>query len=242
MNAFWSALSFLTTLPVPNHVLPPDALRRAGIWFPVVGLLLGVLLATAAFGLQLALPTPVMAVLVTVFWVALTGGLHLDGLADCCDGLLPPVARERRLEIMRDPRLGTFGVAGVVLALLLKSTAIATLVPAWPTLLLAPVWARWLLLVAAQQPPARLDGMGARMGLAQRPSRVVGAALLPLAMTAVLGWQQWLLWPAVAGAGLAAFGVLWLARRRLGGVTGDVFGAVVEVSETMFLCVLSTQG
>lgn len=237
MSAFWVALGFLTTLPVPRHDLPPDALRRAGVWFPVVGLLLGALLAAAAVGLRLVLPAPVAAVLVTVLWVALTGGLHLDGLADCCDGLLPPVARERRLEIMRDPRLGTFGVAGVVLALLLRGTAIATLAPAWPALLLAPLWARWLLLVAAQRPSARPGGMGASMGLAQSPGRVAGAALMPLAVTAMLGWQQWLLWLAVAGAALAALGVLWLAQRRLGGVTGDVFGAVVEVSEVVFLCV-----
>ncbi len=234
MSAFWVALGFLTTLPVPRHALPPDALRRAGVWFPVVGLLLGALLAAATVGLGLVLPAPVAAVLVTALWVALTGGLHLDGLADCCDGLLPPVARERRLEIMRDPRLGTFGVAGVVLALLLKSTAIATLPPAWPALLLAPLWARWLLLVAAQRPSARPGGMGASMSLAQHPGRLAGAALLPLVVTAILGG---LLWPAVAGAALAALGVLGLAQRRLGGVTGDVFGAVVEVSEVVFLCV-----
>ena len=75
------------------------------------------------------------------------------------------------------------------------------------------------------------------MSLAQSPARLAGAALLPLAVTAILGAQQWLLWPAVAGAALAALGVLGLAQRRLGGVTGDVFGAVVEVSEVVFLCV-----
>ena len=75
MSAFWVALGFLTTLPVLRHDLPADALRRAGVWFPVVGLLLGALLAAAAVGLRLVLPAPVAAVLVTVIWVALTGGL-----------------------------------------------------------------------------------------------------------------------------------------------------------------------
>ncbi|HAJ37358.1 MAG TPA: adenosylcobinamide-GDP ribazoletransferase [Chloroflexi bacterium] len=241
MDSVWCAIGFLTTLPVPSHTLPPDALRRAGVWFPVVGLLIGALLAGAAWGLGWLFPPAVTAVLVVALWAALTGALHLDGLADCGDGLLPPVRRERRLEIMRDPRVGAFGVTVLVLTLLLKAAALASLTATWPALLLAPIWARWLILAAARQPSARPEGMGASLGPVLDTPRLAFAALLPLVLTGgVSVWHAPVL-AAAGGAVLAALGVLWLAQRRLGGVTGDVFGAVVEVSEAVFVCIACVQ-
>lgn len=241
MDSVWCAIGFLTTLPVPSHTLPPDALRRAGTWFPAVGLLIGALLAGAAWGLGRLFPPAVTAVLVVALWAALTGALHLDGLADCGDGLLPPVRRERRLEIMRDPRVGAFGVTVLVLTLLLKAAALASLTVTWPALLLAPIWARWLILAAARQPSARPEGMGASLGPVLDTQRLALAALLPLVLTGGVGvWHAPVL-AAAGGAVLAALGVLWLAQRRLGGVTGDVFGAVVEVSEAVFVCTACVQ-
>jgi len=237
MNALWIAIGFLTTLPVPSHNLTPDAMRRAAPWFPVVGLGSGALLAGAAGAAGWIFPPAVTAVLVVALWAALTGALHLDGLADCGDGLLPPVSRERRLEIMRDPSVGAFGVTVLVLVLLLKTAALANLTVTWPALLLAPLWARWLILVAARRPSARPGGMGASLGPVLDAQRLALVALLPLALTGGVGMWHW---PVIAAAGaavLAALGVLWLAQRRLGGVTGDVFGAVVEVSEAAFVCV-----
>jgi adenosylcobinamide-GDP ribazoletransferase len=241
MDSFWFAAGFLTTLPVPTHTFATDAPRRAALWFPVVGLLLGAILAGAAWGLGWLFPPAVTAGLVVALWVALTGALHLDGLADCGDGLLPPVRRERRLEIMRDPRVGAFGVTVLVLVLLLKTAALASLATTWPALLLAPIWARWLILVAARRPSARPEGMGATLGPAPDTRRLVLASLLPLALTGGVGVWRWPVLAAAGGATLAALGVLWLAQRRLGGVTGDVFGAVVEVSETVFVCVACVQ-
>ncbi len=241
MDSLWCAIGFLTTLPVPSHALPPDALRRAGVWFPAVGLLIGALLAGVAWGLGRLFPPAVMAVLVVALWAALTGGLHLDGLADCGDGLLPPVRRERRLEIMRDPRVGAFGVTVLVLVLLLKVAALASLAVTWPALLLAPIWARWLILTAARRPPARPEGMGASLGPVLDGRRLALAALLPLALTGGVGVWHWSVIAAAGAAVLAALGVLWLAQRRLGGVTGDVFGAVAEVSEAVFVCVACVQ-
>ena len=237
MNALWIAIGFLTTLPVPSHDLAPDAMRRAAPWFPLVGLGIGALLAGVAWAASWLFPPAVTAVLVVALWAALTGALHLDGLADCGDGLLPPVSRERRLEIMRDPRVGAFGVTALVLVLLLKTAALASLAVTWPALLLAPLWARWLLLVAARRPSARPGGMGASLGPVLDARRLALAALLPIVLTGGVGvWH----WPVIAATGtalLASLGVLWLAQRRLGGVTGDVFGAVVEVSEAVFVCV-----
>ena len=237
MNALWIAIGFLTTLPVPSHDLAPDAMRRAAPWFPLVGLGIGALLAGVAWAASWLFPPAVTAVLVVALWAALTGALHLDGLADCGDGLLPPVSRERRLEIMRDPRVGAFGVTVLVLVLLLKAAALASLAVTWPALLLAPLWARWLLLVAARRPSARPGGMGASLGPVLDARRLALAALLPIVLTGGVGvWHA----PVIAATGtalLASLGVLWLAQRRLGGVTGDVFGAVVEVSEAVFVCV-----
>jgi adenosylcobinamide-GDP ribazoletransferase len=237
MDALWIAMGFLTTLPVPSHDLAPDAMRRAAPWFPLVGLGIGALLAGVAWAASWLFPPAVTAVLVVALWAALTGALHLDGLADCGDGLLPPVSRERRLEIMRDPRVGAFGATVLVLVLLLKAAALASLAVTWPALLLAPLWARWLLLVAARRPSARPGGMGASLGPVLDARRLALAALLPIVLTGGVGvWH----WPVIAATGtalLASLGVLWLAQRRLGGVTGDVFGAVVEVSEAVFVCV-----
>jgi len=236
-----TAVAFLTTLPVPTHDLQSGAMQRAGVWFPWVGLLIGIILAAGSLAAAALLSPAVTAVLVVVLWAVLTGALHLDGLADCGDGLLPPVSRERRLEIMRDPRVGAFGVTALVLVLLLKSAALASLPTAWPALLLAPLWARWLILVAARRPSARPAGMGASLGPILDTRQLVLAALLPIALTSSVGVWHWPVIAATGAAALATLGVLWLAQQRLGGVTGDVFGAVVEVSEAIFLCVASVQ-
>jgi adenosylcobinamide-GDP ribazoletransferase len=229
-----SALSFLTILPVPRHTAGLD--RRTARWFPLVGLLIGALLAGLSLLLAWLFPSTVAAVLVVAAWATITGGLHLDGLADCGDGLLPPVSRERRLEIMRDPRVGAFGVTVLLLVLLLKAAALAALPTMWPALLAAPLWARWLILIAMRRPSARPEGMGAAQQLRLSAAQLALLALLPVAATAVAGMWHWQLWPGTAATIVATMGLLRFAEQRLGGVTGDVFGAVVEVSEAVFLC------
>jgi adenosylcobinamide-GDP ribazoletransferase len=235
MDRFWLALGFLTTLPVPPAEYEPGGLGRAAAWFPVVGLLIGVLLvALHAVAQWLFGPLP-GAVLVVAGWAMLTGGLHLDGLADCCDGLLASVDRQRRLEIMRDPRTGSFAVVGLVLALMAKVAAVYVLPAAVPGLLLAPTLARWWILVAALRPLARPGGLGSSFASALTRTMLVKAALVPallLAASLLVDWRSLL---SAALAGLACLGVLRLAQARIGGVTGDVYGAVVELSEIALL-------
>ena len=238
MSAFWVALGFLTTLPVLRHDLPADALRRAGVWFPVVGLLLGALLAAAAVGLRLVLPAPVAAVLVTVIWVALTGGLHLDGLADCCDGFFAPVDRTRRGEIMRDPRVGTFGALGLLLALLLKLAALLATPTPIAALLVTPMWARWLILPAARGPQAHPGGMGSSFAAGLTPTTLLVALIVPVATTLLVAGLtgRFVTLSLVVDAGhLVGLGVVRLAQHKLGGVTGDVLGLVVEAGEVAML-------
>jgi adenosylcobinamide-GDP ribazoletransferase len=229
------ALSFLTAIPVRiSRTLQPGDLGRAGAWFPLVGLLLGGLLAAARLGLAQVFPDPLAALLVVALWAGLTGFLHLDGLADCCDGLLASTSVERRLEILRDPRLGTFGGTGLVLQLLLKISLVSALSPEhlhW-ALLFAPVLARWLILLVASQPMARPGGMGADFALGLSRPVVIGAALLPLAFLAV-DWPRTLI--AAALAHLVYLAVIRLARARIGGVTGDVIGLAVELGEVAVL-------
>lgn len=233
MNSLLFALGFLTSIPVRTPAPQPGELGRAGAWFPLVGLIIGAILAGAHIALNQVFSPLLSAALLVALWAALTGGLHLDGLADCGDGLLAAVSRERRLEIMRDPRLGTFGGATLILHLLLKTFALASLpVPASIALLLAPSIARWAILIVAVQPSARPGGLG--NAFKQGLSRPVyaSAAIIPIVLMAIGGWRAI---GAVALVHAAVWGIVRLTRSRLGGVTGDVFGLTVEVSELIVL-------
>lgn len=235
MDRFRLALSFLTTLPARQVAYQADGLGKAAAWFPMIGLLIGLLLLGIHTAANWLLGPALAAVLVVAGWAALTGALHLDGLADCCDGLLAPVTREHRLEIMRDPRTGSFAVVGLVLALLAKTAAIYSLPAASPALLLAPVWARWWILVAAQRPLARSGGLGSNFAAALTPRTLAHAAILPVLMLGSAQWYDWRSLAGVALSGLACLLVLRLAQARIGGVSGDVYGAVVELSEIALL-------
>jgi adenosylcobinamide-GDP ribazoletransferase len=233
MNRLLFALGFLTSIPVRTPEPKPGDLGRAGVWFPVVGLILGAILTGTHYALNQVFSPLLSAALVVAVWAALTGGLHLDGLADCGDGLLAAVSPERRLEIMRDPRLGTFGGAALILYLLLKTLAIASLpVPSIIAFLLAPAIARWLILLVAVQPSARLGGLGAAFKEGLNRSVYLGAAVVPMALIIIGGWRA-IIAAVVAHAG--AFAIVRVARSRLGGITGDVLGLTVEVSELIVL-------
>ena len=229
---FWLATTFLTTLPAPVFTMPAGGLGPAGRWFPLVGLVIGLLLWLVQSIAARLFPPLLVGALVMLAWVVVTGGLHLDGLADCSDGLLATTSRERRLEILRDPRVGSFGSIGLILVLLLKTLAAGMVPPV--ALLLAPVWARWLLLWAARQPQARTDGLGASFAAGVTPEALVVAAALPVLLL-FFGGGRGLVGAALAVGALV--GLVRLARQRLGGVTGDVYGLVVEVCEVVMLLV-----
>jgi adenosylcobinamide-GDP ribazoletransferase len=231
------AFGLMTTLPVG---LPADWSTgdsgRASVWYPLVGLVIGALTWLAWKGAIFVFPPFVAGVLTLVIWVTLTGGLHLDGLADCCDGLLVSAAPERRLEIMKDPHTGAFGVIGLLLVVLLKAAALISLTDTSGLgILLAASLARWCILPAGLFPLARPSGMGADFVQGFRRSFILWGAVIPLAMVFLLGLRGVL--SALAGLG-AAGGVLGLAKSRIGGVTGDVLGMLVEIVETTVLIAL----
>ncbi len=237
MNSLRTALNFLTVIPAGSRGnQAPATLGAAAGWFPLVGALIGFLSGLAYAGLSALLPPLAAAGLAVALWIGLTGGLHLDGLADCCDGMLVAASRERRLEIMKDPRLGTFGGLGLALTVLLKISLLASLAPdrAVIALPLAAALGRWLLLPSARQPLARPGGMGAAFASTlNRTSYLLGGVwLLPL--LALNGWRGL---AALLLAHLTALLIWRLAGQRLGGVTGDVFGLIVETGELSALLV-----
>lgn len=227
------ALQFLTAVPLPVSV-PAGArhLGRSTIFFPLVGALLGLALAALDATLRLALPVAVSTAVLLIVGTLLTGGLHLDGLMDTCDGLFGGRTRERRLEIMRDSRVGSYGVLAGGLQLLLKYAALLSLPDGarGAALVVALTSGRWAMSAAIWGfPYARADGLGRAFKDAVRASDVALAALLALGVC----WAAMdVLGPGLlVGAGLlAGLGGAWMAR-RLGGLTGDCYGALNEVVE-----------
>lgn len=236
MSGLLAAARYLTIVPFPGRGHAPlHALGRAAAWFPIVGLGLGVVLALVDRATGWLFPPLLAALLTVTIWKLLTGGLHLDGLADCLDGL---VGRdpEHRLAIMRDSRIGAFGAIGLILFLMLEIVALAELSPAarGRVLLAAPVVARAApALLARLFRPARTDGQGAAFHAGVGAAAVaLGLAIALLVAAAALGWPGL----AAGAAGLlAAVAVSAALARRLGGTTGDVLGAAVESAELAVL-------
>jgi adenosylcobinamide-GDP ribazoletransferase len=230
------AARYLTVVPVPGPARGgPDAVGRAAAWFPVVGLALGAGLVLVDRATAWFFPSLLASLLVVTAWKLATGGLHLDGLADCLDGLVGHDAAHR-LAIMHDSRIGAFGAVGLILFLFLEVEALAEIGGAerWRALLVAPVVGRSTApLLARLYRPARADGHGAAFHGAVRWSGVVAA--LGLTMAAAAGALGVLGVATVAVAVVAASALGGFLTRRLGGITGDVLGAAVEVAELAVL-------
>lgn len=234
------AVRYLTIVPLPGRAPHGgEAIGRAAPWFPAVGLGIGIALAVVERATSALFPSLLAALLTVTAWKLLTGGLHLDGLADCLDGLVGRDAAHR-LAIMRDSRIGAFGAIGLILFLLLEVAAVAELPPAvrWRALLVIPAVARATPAVLARLfPAAKAEGHGAafRAGapLAAAP---IALAVALVAAAAALG-SAGLLAAAAALAGALALG--WFMAGRLSGITGDVLGAAIEVAELAALLTVS---
>lgn len=233
-----AAMAFLTVIPFASAKGPlGERLGRA--YFPAVGAVLG-LIAGVCFALTAAVTSPlVAAVAATAVMAVLTGALHLDGLADAADGLFGGGDKARRLEVMRDPRIGSFGLVAVVLVLVGDVAALASISPprAIVALVIAGAISRWaLLLVIAAVPYVRQAGLGVAAGGPHRPfDLVLGSAIT--ALVCLLSWRRAAV--AVVVAVLIATVVGAIARRRVGGATGDVYGATTELSQLGVLVVFA---
>jgi adenosylcobinamide-GDP ribazoletransferase len=237
MLPFWIALQFLSSLPVRLPGMPaPEQLGRSLLFYPLVGLLFGVIL-WGLNGLLLNAPLLLHAALLLTVWVLLSGALHLDGLADSADAWLGGFGdRERTLTIMKDPRSGPIAVVALGLVLLLKFAALVALIEQQHGLLLiiVPVIGRCALLgIFLTTPYVRAGGLG--QALADHLPRKAGwwvVAFSGVACVLVGGFS------AVVAVGLAVLGFVWLRQmmlRRLGGTTGDTAGALLELLEMAVL-------
>jgi adenosylcobinamide-GDP ribazoletransferase len=242
---FVAAVIFLTRLPIRwRGPWPPDLDRRALAWFPIVGALIGAVGGLLYWGLTLAGLTAPLAALVTVAGLSLlTGALHEDGLADVADGFGGGRDPAAKLSIMKDSRVGTYGALALILAALARIGALATL--ADPRLValaligahgfsraLLPAMKLWL-------PDARTQGVSADQGRPERARAIIALVIgFSFAATTLgkLGLQS-----GVAGLDIIALSAIvvlvlgHLARRQIGGITGDVLGASQQLAEIAFL-------
>lgn len=240
MTPLLIAVQFLTRLPISLAGLPtPAQIGRSQLWYPLVGLLLGLLLV-AVQALLDATSVLLQAALLLALWVGLSGGLHLDGLADSADAWVGGFGdRERTLAIMQDPRSGPIAVVVLVLLLLLKFAALVALLDAghglW--LLIAPWLARGLLpLLFLTTPYVRAGGLG--QALAEHVPRRPLPWVLAAHAAAILLFG----WPGVLALLVAAGLFVYLRRmmlKRLGGSTGDTAGALLELVECAVLVALA---
>lgn len=235
MNSFLLALRFLTIIPLgQGREINPSSVAAAGKYYPLVGALIGGLVWFFFSGVIFIFSTSVSSGLVVAFWVVLTGALHLDGLADCLDGLYGGTDQDGRLRIMKDVHLGTMGIVGLILILGIKYLALKEIVSfpsLWLWIILIPMLSRWTpIFLCYWFPYARPSG-----GLGQ--ALVQGTGKKELFWATLLAWGPVLIVANIYGLGLILVALFWSLVcgwyffKKLGGITGDVMGAVIESTE-----------
>jgi adenosylcobinamide-GDP ribazoletransferase len=221
--ALIGALRFLTIVPLPVAWAPGDTpLIKSVRLFPLVGLMIGALLTITGILSGWLWDDAVRAMAIVVVWGVITAGLHLDGLSDTFDGVMSWRPRERKLEIMRDSRIGVMGALALAAILGLKvALLVASSTWIWlPALLLAPALGRWAICYGlCGYPSARPDGLGAMVQAQTTPSILRDATMIAI--------------------GLALFARWW--TRDLGGLTGDTYGALCEIGEVIALAALTAR-
>ena len=239
------SLGFLTILPIPvKGELRPADMGKAMAFFPVAGAVIGGVLISADVVLSYVLPRAVADFILIAVLALITGGIHLDGLADTCDGLYGGKTREDALSIMKDSRVGAIGAVVLIITIGLKYTALLSLPLALPqgskhaALLLMPLLSRWsMVLAACLSEYARMGGgLGKDFVETVSPLSLLTATVFASATAGVMmGWRGGLVISFIGG--ITLIGVYYF-KKRLGGVTGDVLGAVNEVNEVMVLLVI----
>ncbi|MGA9047927.1 MAG: adenosylcobinamide-GDP ribazoletransferase [Dehalococcoidia bacterium] len=236
---FCIALKFLTVFPAPSFKSEgPEQVGRSLGWFPVVGLVIGLFLAGLYWLIRGIFPIPLISAILVAVLVLITGAHHLDGLSDTFDAMVAGRTTEQRLSIMADTKVGVFGIAAIVLALLIKYSALMGIASV-STLIIVPVVSRWIVAGAILVfPSARKEGMG----FATRNGATWGgfAAASVISLLVMILFAGWIAGPAVM-AGLfvlmCCFGLV--LRRLFGGLTGDCYGAMVELGEMTALILIS---
>lgn len=243
---FLAALRFLTIIPLPGGKPTPGEVGRSIAYFPAVGAIIGLILVGLNQLLGFILPSAVVNILLIVSLAIISGGLHLDGFVDTCDGMVGHKTIAQRRRVMKDSRAGAFGIIGVSCLLLVKYLSLNSVPESWlvPTLLLMPVLSRWAMVYAVFAfPYARPSGLG--KAFKQETSRVVllvatvialAIAVIPAQLTGlVIMFGVWIIVTAIA----------FYLKGRFGGLTGDSYGAINETAEVLVLilvCLLAHIG
>lgn len=239
-----TSVAFLTRLPMPHpEGAKPQNFVRAHRMFPLVGAAIGGAVGLVCLGLRvIGVPDLAAAALALGASAILTGALHEDGLADVADGFGGGRDREAKLEIMRDSRLGTYGALILLVSFVTRLSALAAIPDGFvvQSLIAAHALARGVLpAMSMSLPNARKDGLAANAG---QPDSAIAAAAGVIALIMALLSLSWAnaFWAAVMAA-LSAAGMAWLAKRQIGGQTGDVLGAAEQVAETAILVLLAAR-
>ncbi len=231
------AVQFLTIVPVRRRTTEP---WRAAVFFPAVGAAIGAAGGGLLLALQDHLPVDLAALLVVGFWIAVTGALHEDGLADVADGCRAERSRERILEIMKDSRVGTFGAVAVVLSVVVRWQGIAHLaIPVMPALVASQTVPRAASVVLARISHPATEGMGGALTAKITTTTAVFAALQGIAAALWCGPRAGVAVLAVTAAIVVM--AKFYFQRRIGGVTGDCLGATSQVVEMSVLVLLTCQ-
>ncbi len=236
LKPFFSALRFLTILPVPESWCGNETdFNKSPDWYPLVGLLIGLMLVALDFFLCWLLPVSVASVLLVLAMISISGALHLDGLADSADAFFSSRGPVRMLEIMKDSRSGPMGVTAIILVLLFKLTLLLALPPVWrwQVVLLMPVAGRCALPVISRWLPyARSVGTAAFTNSQFSLVRLgIPLAVLTVSSFALLGRSAGGLVAVVVCVGIWALG--HYSHRKIGGFTGDTLGATCELVELL---------
>jgi adenosylcobinamide-GDP ribazoletransferase len=237
LKSFSAALSFLTVFRIPFtvQIMSREELVSGVACFPLAGLILGLIYCGAASAFDGRVPGLLLSVLIVALGALLTRGLHFDGLADFADGIWGGSTPERRLEIMKDSRSGTFGVLALILGVCIKTASIYAIISTGRLvpLLLAPVFSRFAMAAMAfGGNHARKDGLGKLFLEDLKIEHVATAAVLTAAATLTTGFKPMFYFVPVLAC---VFLFRLISRKYLGGITGDVLGAVNEVSEIIVL-------
>jgi adenosylcobinamide-GDP ribazoletransferase len=241
---FLAALSFLTVIPLPRRrEVSPEQVGRSIGYFPVVGIIIGLILAGLYWLLRLVLPSAVVSGLLLVCLVVLTGGLHLDGFVDTCDGIAGHKTPEARWQVMRDSRAGAFGIVGVCCLLIVKYVSLNSVPDSlmMMTLVLMPVVSRWAMVYAVfAYPYARPSGLGKVFKQAASQRRLAIATLVALAVA--IPWFRLAGLVIMLGVWVIVVAMAAYLKRKFSGLTGDTYGAINEVAEVgvlILVCLLA---
>jgi adenosylcobinamide-GDP ribazoletransferase len=239
LTGLLAAIQFLTRVPIRLRRAPDVA--ASVVWFPIVGALIGAAVGGTAAGLWHVVPPLVAAAVAVALGVLVTGAFHEDGLADVADAFAGGTTIERRLEILKDSRHGSYGVAALCASIVIRIVSLGSMPGPW-TMFTAALAAHSVARGAAVAlmgvaRPVTHHGLGSDYGQATTPARAVAGVALGLGIAAAaLGWQAL---PLVGVVVVSVVVVRWLALRKIGGISGDVLGTCEQVAECLCLVVLS---